>query len=95
MYEWAASDPVSINWPAEGEVGSFSVTSLDVQRGNVNCDSQVNVADVVYVISYLFKSGPSLNPVEAGDANCDTQVTIADVVYLINYIFKSGPPPPC
>jgi len=85
----------SINWPAAGEVGSFTVTQLVKPRGNVNCDEQTNVADVVYIISYLFKGGPTPNPLENGDVNCDGQVTVSDVIYLLNYLFKSGPPPPC
>lgn len=85
----------AINWPDSGEVGSFNVTFQDVQHGNVNCDGQINVADAIYIISYLFKGGPSPRPLEAGDTNCDGKVTVADVVYLINYLFKGGPPPPC
>ena len=83
----------SINWPAAGEVGSFTVTQLVKPRGNVNCDEQINVTDIIYVISYLFKGGPTPNPLENGDVNCDGQVTVSDVIYLINYLFKSGPPP--
>ena len=92
---WEPIGTVPINWPDSGQVGSFNVTFQDVQRGNVNCDGQVNVADVIYIISYLFKGGPSPNPFEAGDVNCDGKVTVSDVVYLINYLFKGGPPPPC
>jgi hypothetical protein len=88
-WDWS----VSINWPAAGEVGSFNVTAVPPQRGNVNCDGQVNVTDVIYIIAYLFKGGLSPRPLDSGDANCDSKVTVADVVYLINYLFKGGPPP--
>ncbi len=86
-------DPVSINWPAEGEVGSFEITEVPPQRGNVNCDGQITVSDVIYIINYLFKGGPTPNPLENGDVNCDGKVNVTDVVYLINYLFKSGPAP--
>lgn len=84
-----------INWPAAGEVGSFNVILQDFLHGNANCDEQINVADVIYIIAYLFKGGPSPNPLDSGDANCDGKVTVSDAVYLINYLFKGGPPSPC
>jgi hypothetical protein len=82
---------VPINWPPEGEVGSFEITAI--QPGDANRDEQITVSDVIFLINYFFKSGFSPIPLIAGDANCDGQVTVSDVVYLINYLFKSGPPP--
>ena len=64
-------------------------------RGDVNGDGTIDIADVVYLINYLFIDGPAPNPLDAGDANCDGTVDIADVVYLINYLFIDGPPPGC
>jgi hypothetical protein len=70
-------------------------TFLSVMRGDANADKKVTVADVIYLINYLFKDGPSPNPfpLEQGDVNCNGHVTVADVVYLINYLFKGGDPP--
>lgn len=62
-------------------------------RGDANSDSTLTVADVVYLVNYLFKGGPVPNPLESGDVNCDGKVTVADAVYLINYLFKGGPAP--
>jgi hypothetical protein len=62
-------------------------------RGDVNGDGVINVADVVYLINYLFIDGPAPQPLAAGDANCNEVVDIVDVVYLINYLFIDGPPP--
>ena len=61
--------------------------------GDANRDGVIDLADVVYLINYLYKSGPAPEPLEAGDANCDSVVDLADVVYLINYLFKGGPSP--
>ncbi len=61
--------------------------------GNVNGDGVVNIADVVYLINYLFIGGPPPDPLSLADVNLDSVVNIADVVYLINYLFIGGPPP--
>jgi hypothetical protein len=64
-------------------------------RGDANQDKNVNVADIVYLVSYLFKHGPAPAPFQSGEANCDGKVTVADVVYLVAYLFKHGPQPAC
>jgi hypothetical protein len=61
----------------------------------VNGDGSLTVADVVYLVNYLFKGGPIPKPYEAGEANCDGKITVSDVVYLVNYLFKGGPKPGC
>jgi len=63
--------------------------------GDINADGVIDIGDVVYLINYLFRSGPAPVPLEAGDDNGDGIVDISDVVYLINYLFKSGPAPNC
>jgi hypothetical protein len=66
-----------------------------VKCGDANGDGKLSVADVVYLVNYLFKGGQIPKPYEAGEANCDGKVTVSDVVYLVNYLFKGGPPPIC
>ena len=61
--------------------------------GDANGDEVVDVADVMYLINYLFLAGPAPDPLEAGDANSDGVVDIADTMYLINYLFIGGSPP--
>jgi hypothetical protein len=61
--------------------------------GDVTGDGSVDVADVVYLINYLFKSGPAPHPLLTGDSNGDGNVDVADVIYLINYLYKGGPQP--
>jgi len=65
-----------------------------VINGDVNDDSRADLADVVYLINYILKSGPEPpHLVIYADINCDQEVGLADVVHLINYLLKSGPPP--
>jgi hypothetical protein len=61
--------------------------------GDANRDHEVTISDVVYIINYLFKSGPAPDPMQAGDVNCDDTVDIIDAVYIVNYLFKGGPSP--
>jgi len=61
--------------------------------GDANGDAEVTVADVVFVVNYLFNNGEAPDPVERGDADCDEEVSIADAVYVINYLFRGGSEP--
>jgi len=61
--------------------------------GDADGSEDVDIDDVVYVIQYIFASGPPPEPLEAGDADCSGGVDIDDVVYLIAYIFSSGNAP--
>src|SRR5690606_3962317 len=63
------------------------------RSGDVNADGSVSISDVVYVINYIFASGPEPQPYSSGDVNCDGIVSISDAVYLITYIFAGGSPP--
>ena len=63
--------------------------------GDANGDGSVNVGDVVYLVSYLYRNGPAPLPEDAGDANCDGPINVGDVVYLVSYLYRGGPPPGC
>ncbi|MCP4569561.1 MAG: hypothetical protein GY841_18445 [FCB group bacterium] len=63
--------------------------------GDANRDYSLNVGDAVYIINYVFKGGPTPEPLESGDANCDDAVNVGDAVYMINFVFKDGPAPCC
>jgi hypothetical protein len=76
-------------------LGVYAAFTTGYLRGDANGDGLINVVDVVYLINYLFISGPAPNPLEAGDCNCDGNVDVSDVVYLINYLFIGGPSPKC
>ena len=71
-----------------------SWSRLGYTCGDTNGDGVVDLGDVVYLISYLYKGGPAPNPLEVGDATCDGVIDIGDVVYLIEYLYRNGPPPP-
>ncbi len=64
-------------------------------RGDVNGDQEIAPGDIVYLINYLFRSGPAPAPYDQGDCNCSGSVESGDIVYLINYLFRNGPLPCC
>jgi hypothetical protein len=98
---WADSGSYEVKVIAKDENGVFSVWSdpllvdMYVLHGDATGDGVINLGDVVYLISYLYKSGPAPVPLPAGDVNCDGGVALGDVVYLISHLYKNGPPPPC
>lgn len=64
------------------------------KAGNLNSDTVITSADIIYEVNFVFKSGLDPLPcVAAGDVNCSGSITSADIISLVNYVFKSGLPP--
>jgi Dockerin type I domain len=63
------------------------------KNGDANDNGIINIQDITFLISYLYKGGPPPIPVGAGDANCSGIVNIQDITYLINFLYKGGPLP--
>jgi hypothetical protein len=62
--------------------------------GDANTGSKIDIADVVFVINYLFIEGSAPCPYHSGDINCDGVVDVGDIICLVNYLF-GGSPIPC
>jgi hypothetical protein len=88
--------------PNEGHYNSYTDTTgltlvqpstipgrifTNVISGDANSDGMVDVADVVYLVNYLFRRGVPPNPLSLGDFAHDGQVDVADVVGLVNFLF--------
>ena len=66
-----------------GDVGDFST--------GAGSPGVLDVTDIVYIINYMFKNGPSLKPfLDQGDVNSDGKTTISDIVYLVGYILRGS-----
>jgi hypothetical protein len=61
--------------------------------GDLNGDSMINLADVVFMVNNFFLKGPPPNPPVAGDVNGDCFMGISDLIWLLNYLYRNGPPP--
>jgi hypothetical protein len=64
-------------------------------RGNVDYDDidAINVADLTYLVEYIFFSGDSPPCPEEGNVDGDGGINVADLTYLVDYIFFGGPAP--
>jgi len=75
--------------------GSMMVVEISFMCGDANGDSLIDIADVVFLINYLFRGDSAPFPYVAGDVTCDGLIDVTDVVFLINYLYKEGPTPDC
>ena len=74
---------------------SCEVICLATLTGDVNISGTLTAADIISLVSFVFKNGPAPLPCEAsGDVNCTGTVTSADIIYMVGHIFK-GASPPC
>ena len=63
-------------------------------RGDANLDLRINIADTIWMLSYLFSGGPMPQCKAAANSNGDDRINIADPVYSLNWLFRGGPAPP-
>jgi hypothetical protein len=80
----------------EAGVDAVSVKLVDFDKyvcGDADATDKIDIDDIVYLINYIFVSGPAPEPLEAGDADCSSDIDISDIVYLITYIFSGGSVP--
>ena len=62
-------------------------------RGDPNVDGKTDIADAVFLLTYLFREGARPSCMESANANDDLMIDIADTIYLLNFLFKAGVPP--
>ncbi|MGB7061565.1 MAG: hypothetical protein WBF13_04330 [Candidatus Zixiibacteriota bacterium] len=58
--------------------------------GDVNSDGAIDLGDVVFLISYLFRGGTAPDPLRLGDPTADCVVDLGDVIFLLNYLYRGG-----
>jgi hypothetical protein len=70
-----------------------SVGATPFVRGDANDDSQLNIADGVWILNDLFQGGPSTDCLGANDSNASGSVDAADAIFVFNFQFLDGPAP--
>jgi hypothetical protein len=84
----------------EPTVNNGSITyaiCCEGSRGNVNGDPAdvIDISDLVYLIDYMFLSGPLPPCAEESDIDGNgVGPDISDLVYLVDYMFSGGSAPP-
>jgi hypothetical protein len=88
LFRYTATDPSAV-----ADTMFKWVRVVAFMRGDSNNDGQVDIGDISYLISYIFRHGPAPASEEAADVNSDESVDVSDALYLVNFIFRHGPPP--
>jgi hypothetical protein len=95
--------------PQITELGSYDISFVCADRygiadsvhlkifvsacGDADGSGSVNLADIVFILAYIFQDGPAPNSPFLADADCNSRILVADVVYIVNYIYLDGPAP--
>ncbi|MFH2037747.1 MAG: S8 family serine peptidase [Candidatus Zixiibacteriota bacterium] len=86
-------DPVEHTIEDSTVIKFIQIIPQPIYAGDCNGDGVINILDITFLISYLYKSGPTPNPLIAADPNCTISINILDITYLIAYLYKGGPVP--
>jgi hypothetical protein len=90
---------VSIEPETSGAALTVDVAPLEIGnfiRCDPNNDGRSNIADAVWLVNELFRSGPATECPDAADCNDDELIDLSDAAYAVAYRFQDGaaPPPP-
>ncbi|MHC4805871.1 MAG: dockerin type I repeat-containing protein, partial [Planctomycetota bacterium] len=85
---------VTMDDPCPKPLSEPTPTGQQFIRGDANQDYQVDMADAVFIMSYLSAGGPSPECMDAADADDSGTVDTSDVTFILNYTLGAAPPPP-
>lgn len=99
VYVKIDGDNLSIDSDRSNNLASATITvSAQFLCGDIDGSgsSTVDIADLVYLVDYMFNGGPVPPVMEAADVDgSGGNIDISDLVYLVDYMFVGGPPPVC
>jgi hypothetical protein len=95
--DYTADIVITSNDPASPGISvQAQMHVVDFVCGDVNGDSQgPNIADLTYLVDFLFRGGPPPDIMEAANVDGVSDVNIADLTYLVDFLFRQGPDPVC
>jgi|RhiMethySRZTD1v2_1073278.scaffolds.fasta_scaffold05799_4 hypothetical protein len=75
---------------------SVAATAQDVEflRGDANSDQEVDIADPIFVLSYIFNGGKAPRCTGPANANGDAYLDISDAIFVLSYLFSTSAPLP-
>lgn len=89
-YFWRVKAFDSAGWFSDYST-SKSFTYQNYVCGDVNASNgDPDLSDVIYLVNFLFMSGPTPVNMNAADVNCSGDVDLSDVIALVNYLFIGG-----
>lgn len=70
------------------------ITLVGHRSGDINLDGFVNIADLSYLIDYIFRGGPKPTVMLLADVNGSCgPANVIDLTYFVDFIFRGGPAP--
>lgn len=89
----AGSDTYRLNHGFWKSLGPVTCCRL---RGDIDENSRINIADVSFLVDYLFKGGPAPNCPDHADLTGQARINVSALTYLVDFLFRQGPAPaPC
>jgi hypothetical protein len=76
------------------ESGDCPAPTAHFKRGDANASNGLDIADAVFILSYLFAKGTAPACLDAADANDDGRINIADAIKILGYLFAQAGPLP-
>jgi len=97
LYRWQV-EARNAQGSALGEEWTFSTASDEpkpfFRRGDGNADGGPDLADAIFVLSFLFLGGGSPPCLDSADTDDNGQIDLTDPVFLLRNLFLGGPGPP-
>jgi len=69
------------------------ITEPEFIRGDANANGGFEIADPIFILSYLFSRGDAPSCEDSADPNDSGGFDLADAIYLLSFLFSRGAPP--
>lgn len=83
----------NIGWAVGYSGNILAYKQCSAKAGDVTGEGSILLPDIVSLINFRFRGGPSPTPLCRGDANGNGSVLLNDIIYLVNFLFRAGPAP--